>query len=70
MQGADTGTGWRHLFDLRHDQADAARIDADLRGGVPFRGTNLWLLILAIFVASIGLNVNSVASSGRCSSRR
>lgn len=61
MQGADTGTGWRHLFDLRHDQADAARIDADLRGGVPFRGTNLWLLILAIFVASIGLNVNSVA---------
>ncbi|MGB3618109.1 MAG: TIGR00341 family protein, partial [Catalinimonas sp.] len=29
--------------------------------GVPFRGTNLWVLIFAIFIASIGLNVNSTA---------
>jgi len=28
---------------------------------VPFRGTNLWLLVCAIFVASVGLNVNSTA---------
>lgn len=26
-----------------------------------FRGTNLWILILAIFVASLGLNINSTA---------
>lgn len=29
--------------------------------GIEFRGTNLWILIFAIFVASIGLNVNSTA---------
>lgn len=29
--------------------------------GVEFRGTNLWVLVFAIFIASIGLNVNSTA---------
>ncbi len=48
-------------FDLRHDQADTVEIDQTLRSGVEFRGTNLWVLIFAIFVASIGLNVNSTA---------
>lgn len=48
-------------FDLRQDQADAAEIDANFRSGVEFRGTNLWVLIFAIFIASIGLNVNSTA---------
>lgn len=48
-------------FDLRHDQAETAEIDATFRGGVEFRGTNLWVLIFAIFIASIGLNVNSTA---------
>lgn len=48
-------------FDLRHDQADNAEIDATFRSGVEFRGTNLWVLIFAIFIASIGLNVNSTA---------
>ena len=48
-------------FDLRHDQADAGEIDQTFRSGVEFRGTNLWVLIFAILVASIGLNVNSTA---------
>ncbi|PJC19082.1 MAG: hypothetical protein CO066_00930, partial [Comamonadaceae bacterium CG_4_9_14_0_8_um_filter_60_18] len=48
-------------FDLRHDQADTAEIDATFRGGVEFRGTNLWVLMFAIVIASIGLNVNSTA---------
>jgi len=48
-------------FDLRHDQADNAEVDATFRAGVEFRGTNLWVLIFAIFIASIGLNVNSAA---------
>lgn len=48
-------------FDLRHDQADTSEIDQTFRSGVEFRGTNLWVLIFAIFVASIGLNVNSTA---------
>ncbi|MCK7526331.1 MAG: DUF389 domain-containing protein [Ignavibacteriales bacterium] len=32
-----------------------------IKRGVEFRGTNLWVLIFAIFIASIGLNVNSTA---------
>lgn len=48
-------------FDLSVDQAAPAAIDETIRAGVPFRGTNLWVLIFAIFIASIGLNVNSTA---------
>jgi len=48
-------------FDLRHDQADTAEIDATFRASVEFRGTNLWVLMFAIVIASIGLNVNSTA---------
>ena len=48
-------------FDLQPDQADASEIDQTFRSGVEFRGTNLWVLIFAIFIASIGLNVNSTA---------
>ena len=32
-----------------------------IRNGVEFKGTNLWILIFAIFIASLGLNVNSTA---------
>ena len=32
-----------------------------IRHGVVFKGTNLWVLIFAIFIASLGLNVNSTA---------
>jgi uncharacterized hydrophobic protein (TIGR00271 family) len=52
---------FHHRFDLRPDQADSAEIDTTFRSGVEFRGTNLWVLIFAIFIASIGLNVNSTA---------
>ncbi|MFZ5480288.1 MAG: DUF389 domain-containing protein [Myxococcota bacterium] len=48
-------------FDLTADQADPEVIDQLIRAGVPFRGTNLWLLIFAIVIASVGLNVNSTA---------
>lgn len=48
-------------FDLQPDQADESEIDLTFRSGVEFRGTNLWVLIFAIFIASIGLNVNSTA---------
>lgn len=48
-------------FDLQPDQAEATEIDQTFRSGVEFRGTNLWVLIFAIFIASIGLNVNSTA---------
>lgn len=50
--------GW---FDLRHDQAPAADIDAALRAGARAGGTNLWVLFFAMLIASVGLNVNSTA---------
>lgn len=55
---------------LRRRAIDLFRLDAELdresmvqsiRDGVVFRGPNVWSLILAIFVASIGLNLNSPA---------
>lgn len=32
-----------------------------IRSGVEFKGANLWVLIFAIFIASLGLNTNSTA---------
>lgn len=48
-------------WSLKSDKAADALIDQGLRAGVEMRGTNLWVLIFAIFIASIGLNVNSTA---------
>lgn len=33
----------------------------NIEKGVVFKGTNLWILVFAIFIASLGLNVNSTA---------
>lgn len=49
------------LFDLRKDIEQPHKIDQSIRGGVKVVGTNLWVLIFAILVASVGLNVNSTA---------
>ncbi|MDF7813851.1 DUF389 domain-containing protein [Hymenobacter sp. YC55] len=54
-------TWLRQRFDLVHDMAEPAAIMAYVEGGITFRGTNLWVLIFAILVASVGLNVNSPA---------
>ncbi len=51
----------RKLFDLRGDMDEPGDIEASIRQGVKTRGTNLWILMFAILVASIGLNVNSTA---------
>lgn len=51
----------RKLFDLRPDQHDHAAIDESMRIGRRVSGTNLWVLIFAILIASVGLNVNSTA---------
>jgi len=50
-----------YRFNLRPDQSRFSDIDEDIREAVEIRGTNLWVLILAIFIASIGLDVNSTA---------
>jgi uncharacterized hydrophobic protein (TIGR00271 family) len=51
----------RRLFSLRRDMASPDSIDAAVRDGVKVGGTNLWALMFAIAIASIGLNVNSTA---------
>lgn len=48
-------------FNVRDDQADFGEIDSNIRGMVDFKGTNLWVLMFAIIIASVGLNVNSTA---------
>ena len=46
---------------LMEDKADDDVIDERIRGDVEMGGSNLWILVLAIFVASVGLHVNSTA---------
>lgn len=36
-------------------------VEENITNGVVFKGTNLWILIFAIFIASLGLNTNSTA---------
>lgn len=48
-------------FNLSADQADYDEINERIESGVVLRGTNMCILILAIFIASVGLNMNSTA---------
>lgn len=50
-----------HLFDLTEDKDSVNSVMEAIRRSVEFRGTNLWILIFAILVCSLGLNVNSTA---------
>lgn len=49
------------LFNLHEDKAEEHEIIESIKRNVSFRGTNLWTLIFAILIASIGLNMNSTA---------
>jgi uncharacterized hydrophobic protein (TIGR00271 family) len=48
------------LFDFRHDTDHEATIEA-IKADISFKGATAWILIFAVFVASIGLNANSTA---------
>lgn len=48
-------------FNLEEDKASENEIIENVKKGIEFKGMNLWVLIFAIFIASIGLNVNSTA---------
>ena len=54
-------TKLQDVFNLAHDQAHPDKIDAVIRANTRVSGTNMWVLMFAIAVASIGLNVNSTA---------
>lgn len=48
-------------FSLFADKAEDEEIERRIRDGVELSGATPWILIFAIFVASVGLNVNSTA---------
>lgn len=48
-------------FKISHEKEAYETVQANIESGVVFRGTNLWILIFAIIVASLGLNLNSPA---------
>lgn len=48
-------------FDLSADLLPQEEAESVIREGVSFRGTNIIVLIIAIFIASLGLNTNSTA---------
>ena len=50
------------VFDFslpRDKEVEAATIET-IKHGAEFRGVNLWMLIFSVFIASLGLNVNSI----------
>ena len=52
---------FRELLDIRGDMMSCEEIDAMMLENTAIHGSNMWILMLAIFIASIGLNVNSTA---------
>ena len=51
----------KRYFNIMPDMEDRTQVIEQISQGVSFRGANLWVLIFAIFIASLGLNVNSTA---------
>lgn len=48
-------------FRLKDEKESYELVIQQIDKGTVFRGTNLWVLVFAIFIASLGLNVNSTA---------
>ena len=52
----------RHnLFNLHEGEEKQDKVLQDVLKNISFKGANIWILACAIFIASIGLNVNSTA---------
>jgi uncharacterized hydrophobic protein (TIGR00271 family) len=49
------------LFNLDNYKESEQEVVESINKGVEFKGINVWVLVFAIFIASIGLNVNSAA---------
>lgn len=52
---------FHNLFDIRGDMMNYDELREMMEENTIIRGSNMWILIMAIFIASIGLNVNSTA---------
>ncbi len=49
------------FIDLHEGEESKAIVLENVKANISFRGSNFWILIGAIIIASIGLNVNSTA---------
>ena len=49
------------FFNLNTDRASIEEISERIESGATLKGTNMTILVLAMFIASIGLNMNSTA---------
>lgn len=50
---------WREYTSL-NDYVDTKAADQNIRSNIPFKGNNIYILFVAIVIASVGLNVNSI----------
>lgn len=50
-----------HFFNLESELENPDFVYEEISKGVIFKGTNLWILIFATIIASVGLNMNSTA---------
>lgn len=51
----------KRILDIHQEKDDERATIDSIYKGVEFRGANLWVLIFATFIASLGLNTNSTA---------
>lgn len=58
---ANTAKQLRDFFSLKVGEENHAAVLKEVRQHVSFRNANLWILVCAILIASIGLNMNSTA---------
>ena len=64
MQQESNPTLWQTIksyFNVLPDKNSKIDVITQITDGISFQGANLWILICAIFIASLGLNVNSTA---------
>ena len=64
MQQDSNPTLWQIIksyFNVLPDKNSKKDVITQITDGINFQGANLWILICAIFIASLGLNVNSTA---------
>ncbi len=52
---------WLDYLDIESEIEDYEKIHQAIEKDLIFKGTNLWILVFAIVVASVGLNMNSTA---------
>lgn len=50
-----------YFFNLESDLENQDSVYAEIKKGIIFKSTNLWILIFATIVASVGLNMNSTS---------